>query len=196
MAGKNKLDSSDLYVNMTDINMTAPSHTENPAAASGGKAISHETLYELIELFFFAYLDFVSDPDHVLDRYGFGRAHHRVLHFVHRHPGIRVAELLDILRITKQSLSRVLRELIDQNFIQQSEGRSDRRQRLLHLTDKGHILATELAKLQTERFRRAMMQDGVPNQDSVARFLFGIISPDNREEVMRLVSQAARERGP
>ncbi len=180
---------------MTDINMTMNDPIDRPDQTGLPRTISHEALYELIELFFFAYLDFVSDPDHVLERYGFGRAHHRVLHFVHRHPGIRVAELLDILRITKQSLSRVLRELIDQNFIQQTEGRADRRQRLLNVTDKGRALAQELAKLQTDRFYRAITQEGVPPSDAIARFLFGIISPDNREEVMRLVSEAGRQAG-
>src|SRR3712207_238624 len=74
--------------------------------------------YDLIELFFFAYRDFVSDPDRILDEYGFGRAHHRVLHFVDRNPGLTIAELLDILRITKQSLNRVLKELLEKDFIE------------------------------------------------------------------------------
>src|SRR5215211_3600566 len=76
-----------------------------------------EPLYEVIELLFFAYRDFVADADQLLDRYGFGRAHHRVLHFVDRHPDLTVAELLDILRITKQSLNRVLKELIEKDFV-------------------------------------------------------------------------------
>ena len=75
-------------------------------------------MYELIELFFFAYRDFVGDADRLLEAYGFGRAHHRVLYFVSRQPGLTIAELLEILRITKQSLNRVLRELVDKNFIE------------------------------------------------------------------------------
>ena len=74
-----------------------------------------EPMFDLIELLFFAYRDFVADPDRILENIGFGRAHHRVLHFVDRQPGLTIAELLDILRITKQSLSRVLKELLDQN---------------------------------------------------------------------------------
>ena len=93
--------------------------------------------YDLIELFFFAYRDFVSDPDRILDEYGFGRAHHRVLHFVNRQPGLTIAELLDILRITKQSLNRVLKELIEKGFIESRTGTADRRQRLLFATPQG-----------------------------------------------------------
>src|SRR3712207_4870126 len=122
-----------------------------------GKDILAETpAYDLIELFFFAYRDFVSDPDRILDEYGFGRAHHRVLHFVSRNPGLTIAELLDILRITKQSLNRVLKELIEKDFIESRMGTSDRRQRLLHATPQGHDLALKLAKLQTRRIMRAL----------------------------------------
>ena len=85
----------------------------------------------LIELLFFAYRDFVSDPDEVLQDIGFGRAHHRVVHFIGRAPGMTVAQLLDILRITKQSLGRVLRDLVEKGYVYQKEGETDRRQRLL-----------------------------------------------------------------
>ena len=88
--------------------------------------------YDLIELFFFAYRDFTRDADDCLERYKFGRAHHRVIHFVHRHPGLTVNELLDILKITKQSFSRVFKDLETQDFITQKEGITDRRQRLLY----------------------------------------------------------------
>ena len=93
-----------------------------------------EPIWDLIELLFFAYRDFVSDPDHVLEKFGFGRAHHRVLHFVNRNPGMKVADLLDILNITKQSLGRVLKQLVDEGYVLQKEGESDRRQRLLSPT--------------------------------------------------------------
>src|SRR5690349_24842768 len=99
-----------------------------------------EPTWDLIELLFFAYRDFVSDPDEVLGKLGFGRAHHRVLHFVNRNPAIKVANLLDILKITKQSLGRVLKQLIDEGYIVQKEGESDRRQRLLFATPKGEAL--------------------------------------------------------
>src|SRR5688500_1009677 len=132
---------------MTDINVLA----EAKSTASSNASQLNEPLWDLIELLFFAYRDFVGDPDEVLIKLGFGRAHHRVLHFVNRNPGMKVAELLDILRITKQSLGRVLKQLIDQGYVVQREGAQDRRQRLLYVTAKGEQLALKLAMLQTER---------------------------------------------
>ena len=108
-------------------------------------AREREPIWDVIELLFFAYRDFVSEPDDVLAKFGFGRAHHRVLHFVNRNPGMKVAELLDILKITKQSLGRVLKQLVDQGYVLQKEGASDRRQRLLYVTAKGEALAMKLA---------------------------------------------------
>lgn len=144
-------------------------------------------IYDLIELFFFAYRDFVSDPDRILDEYGFGRAHHRVLHFVDRQPGLTIAELLDILRITKQSLNRVLKELIEKDFIESRTGTSDRRQRLLHATEKGHDLALKLAKLQTKRIARALADLEPDAKELVTRYLLRVIDPDDRDHVKRLV---------
>src|ERR1700761_7152690 len=100
-------------------------------------------MYDLIELFYFAYRDFVGDADRLLEVYGFGRAHHRVLHFVSRHPGLTIAELLDILKITKQSLNRVLKELIAKDFIDARAGAVDRRHRQLYATDEGDKLACD-----------------------------------------------------
>jgi len=143
--------------------------------------------YDLIELFFFAYRDFVSDPDRILDEYGFGRAHHRVLHFVDRNPGLTIAELLDILRITKQSLNRVLKELLETDFIESRMGTSDRRQRLLFATVKGHDLAIKLAKLQTRRIMRALAELDPEGKEAVSRYLLRLIDPDDRDHVARLV---------
>jgi DNA-binding MarR family transcriptional regulator len=143
--------------------------------------------YDLIELFFFAYRDFVSDPDRILDEYGFGRAHHRVLHFVSRQPGLTIAELLDILRITKQSLNRVLKELIEKGFIESRMGTSDRRQRLLHVTPQGHDLALKMAKLQTRRIMRALSDMEPEAKEAVSRYLVSLIDPDDRAHVERLV---------
>src|SRR5271165_287178 len=97
-------------------------------------------MYDLIELLFFAYRDFVGDADRLLESYGFGRAHHRVLYFVGRRPGLTIAELLEILRITKQSLNRVLREVVDKNFIEARAGAFDRRRRELYATAEGERL--------------------------------------------------------
>lgn len=144
--------------------------------------------WELIELLFFAYRDFVGDPDRILERYGFGRAHHRVLHFVNRNPGLTIAELLDILKITKQSLNRVLKELLDKGFVEQQAGINDRRQRLLFPTPSGQALATELARLQTRRIARALEEAGAGAGAGARLFLRGMIEPGDRGEVDRLVA--------
>lgn len=136
--------------------------------------------YELIESFFFAYRDFVADADRILLEYGFGRAHHRVLHFVARRPGMTVAGLLDVLRITKQSLNRVLKELVEKSFIRQEEGRDDRRRRLLHPTEAGRDLAVRLARLQTRRIGAALAAcDGCAGRDAARRFLLAVMDPRN-----------------
>ncbi|MCW2318464.1 MarR family winged helix-turn-helix transcriptional regulator [Rhodoblastus acidophilus] len=126
------------------------------APQPAGREPADEPMFDLIEALFFAYRDFVGDADRLLLRYNFGRAHHRVLYFVDRRPGLSVAELLDLLRITKQSLSRVLKELLDQAYIEQRPGLADRRQRLLFPTEAGHALALEIALVQSERFARAL----------------------------------------
>jgi DNA-binding MarR family transcriptional regulator len=152
--------------------------------------------YDLIELLFFAYRDFVRDADDLLAEFGFGRAHHRVLHFVHRNPGLRVTDLLDILKITKQSLGRVLRELIESGFVTQSEGPQDRRERLLHLTERGAGLALELSDLQSRRMLGALAVCGDGTRDAVSAFLFAMIEPEDREAVARLLARPAPERVP
>src|SRR5215207_1493803 len=136
----------------------------------GEDVLEEQPAYDLIELFFFAYRDFVSDPDRILGDYGFGRAHHRVLHFVDRQSGLTIAELLDILRITKQSLNRVLKELIEKEFIDSRTGTTDRRQRLLYTTPQGHDLAVKLAKLQTRRIMRALASMPEGAREVASRF--------------------------
>ncbi len=143
--------------------------------------------YDLIELLFFAYRDFTRDADDVLAKYDFGRAHHRVLHFVDRNPGIMVTDLLGILRITKQSLGRVLKQLVDAEIVEQRAGRHDRRQRLLFTTERGHALAVDLTLLQEKRLERALI--GLPDgsDEVVRRFLLQMIDPDARSEILKLV---------
>ncbi len=152
-----------------------------------GKTHDAEPMYDLIELFFFAYRDFVGDADRLLEAYGFGRAHHRVLHFVNRQPGLTIAELLDILKITKQSLNRVLKELLDQNFVEAHAGVADRRQRHLYATAEGRKLALDLAHLQSRRFARVLeaAPDGA-RQDAI-RFLLAMIDPGDQDRVAGLV---------
>jgi DNA-binding MarR family transcriptional regulator len=174
---------------MADINVSArtkPADTPEDAAA--------EPNWDVIELLFFAYRDFVGDPDHVLERLRFGRAHHRVLHFVNRNPGMKVADLLDILKITKQSLGRVLKQLIDQGYVVQKAGPNDRRQRLLYVTPKGEALALKLAGLQTERISGALADLGAGAQEIAKRFLAAMINADDRDEVLRLIARGNRAR--
>ncbi len=152
-------------------------------------------IVELMELLFFAYRDFISDPDEILGKYGFGRAHHRVIHFVGRHPGIRVAELLNILRITKQSLGRVLKELIDTGYVLQQEGETDRRRRLLSLTDKGCDLHRELMSPQIERIKLAIDQSGAGVNGVHREMLFQLIDQDDQRHVKKLLEQAASHCG-
>src|SRR5579862_9672391 len=150
-------------------------------------------MYDLIELFFFAYRDFVGDADRLLEAYGFGRAHHRVLHFVSRQPGLTIAELLEILKITKQSLNRVLKELIAESFIEARAGAQDRRHRQLHTTAKGARLAKDLAHLQTRRFSKAMDALGEGGRERAMAFLLAMIDEHERERVIALIG--ARELG-
>ena len=149
-------------------------------------------MYDLIELFYFAYRDFVGDADRLLEVYGFGRAHHRVLHFVSRHPGLTIAELLDILKITKQSLNRVLKELIAQNFIDARAGAVDRRHRQLYATGEGEKLARDLAQMQTLRFSGAMERLGPDGEANAAAFLLEMVDAGERERVIELIGDNRR----
>jgi DNA-binding MarR family transcriptional regulator len=158
-----------------------------------GDAPSVAPPYDLIELIFFAYRDFVSEADLVLGTYGFGRAHHRVLHFVDRLPGLTIAELLDILRITKQSLNRVLRDLVEGGFIEQRAGVSDRRRRLLVTTRRGQTLARELARVQGDRVSQALAGAGLDARETVQRFLSGMVSRDDRGHVLELVARGRED---
>ena len=177
---------------MADI--TAPSKIEDLAEARTTPAAA--PAWDIIELLFFAYRDFVGDPDEVLGPLAFGRAHHRVLHFVNRNPGMKVADLLDILNITKQSLGRVLKQLVDQGYVVQKEGAQDRRQRLLYVTEKGEALALKLASLQTERISRALTDYGPNAHEAARRFLASMIEADSRDGVLRLIARADRARKP
>ena len=177
---------------MADINMGAKTAETPPTERPNTAAPAAEPVWDIIELLFFAYRDFVGDPDEVLSRLAFGRAHHRVLHFVNRNPGMKVADLLDILNITKQSLGRVLKQLVDQGYVVQKEGAQDRRQRLLYVTAKGEALSLKLAGLQTERINRACGELGPNAHEAARRFLTAMIDLDNREGVLRLIARADR----
>lgn len=189
---------------MTDINDRPESRREKvrsmPASAlrlervpdGGGKAEFDPAVVACVELFYFAYRDFTSDPDKVLADYGFGRAHHRVLHFVNRNPGLKVAELLDILKITKQSLARVLKQLLDEGFILQKAGDEDRRERRLYASAKGGRLAEKLTQLQVKRFASALAEAGSGAEEMAQRLLFSMISADDRDHVKAVIKIAER----
>jgi DNA-binding MarR family transcriptional regulator len=174
--------------------LTVPVASDRLPAAGDRAVRGNEPTWDIIELLFFAYRDFIGDPDDVLAKFGFGRAHHRVLHFVNRNPGMKVAELLEILKITKQSLGRVLKQLIDQGYVLQREGANDRRQRLLFVTPKGEALAMKLAGLQTARIARALSELG-PNAHEVAcQFLTAMINAEQRDGLLRFIARADRAR--
>ncbi|ABS63884.1 transcriptional regulator, MarR family [Parvibaculum lavamentivorans DS-1] len=153
-------------------------------------AAEADRLTEAIELLFFAYRDFISDPDELLAEYDFGRAHHRVVHFVGRNPGITVAELLNILRITKQSLARVLKQLIERGFIEQETGKQDRRQRLLFLTPKGSELAERLAIPQRNRVAQALEKAGPGSDEAWRKVLLALVNDEDRPEVEHRIAKA------
>jgi DNA-binding MarR family transcriptional regulator len=140
--------------------------------------LREEELRQGIELLYYAYRDFTAEPDALLARYGFGRAHHRVIYFVGRHPQMSVSDLLGILRITKQSLSRVLGQLVQQGFIKQQPGNRDRRQRLLELTDKGSELERQLSENQRHRIAKAYREAGAQAVEGFRRVMLGIIGSE------------------
>src|ERR1700729_4441178 len=175
---------------MADIILSGPSvpagSKPNEARSSSGAALR----WDIIELLFFAYRDFVGDADHELEAFGFGRAHHRVIHFVHRYPGLKVADLLDVLRITKQSLGRVLKQLLDEGYIVKQTGNNDRRQRLLYATPKGEALVGKLASLQTRRINRALRDINPAGMDAIRQFLRAMIDHDDPDKVLQTILAA------
>jgi DNA-binding MarR family transcriptional regulator len=171
------------------------------AAAKGGQGdgAGHVDIVSCVELFYFAYRDFTCDPDAILAQYGFGRAHHRVLHFVYRNPGLKVAELLDILKITKQSLARVLKQLVDENFVIQRAGDEDRRERRLYVSAKGSRLTDKLTQIQVKRLEAALSKAG-PGAEKLARqFLFAMITEKDRpyvESLLKVTSGSENRASP
>ena len=184
---------------MTDINArrlphqrsSAMSSAKSPATIAASDRIKDADIVSCVELFYFAYRDFTGDPDTILEQYGFGRAHHRVLHFVHRNPGLKVAELLEILKITKQSLARVLKQLVDEGFIIQRAGDEDRRERRLYVSAKGARLTDKLTQIQVKRLENAMQEVGPGAQRLARQFLFAMIADKDRPYVEALLKDAS-----
>jgi DNA-binding MarR family transcriptional regulator len=158
-----------------------PSPTAGTASAGANLLfLREEEIRAAQDLLFFAYRDFTNAADVILEELGLGRAHHRALHFIGRNPGIPVSDLLTILRITKQSLARVLNALVDDGYVAHAQGRADRRQRLLTLTPKGHDLERRLFERQRERLAMAYRDAGSASVEGFRRVMRGIMDEEAR----------------
>ncbi|WP_445679877.1 MarR family winged helix-turn-helix transcriptional regulator [Radicibacter daui] len=155
--------------------------------------LREEEIRQGIELLFYAYRDFTAEADAFLDKLGLGRAHHRCLYFIGRNPGLKVSDLLAILRITKQSLSRVLGDLIEQGYVEQAPGLRDRRQRLLSLTEKGAGLERDVFELQRSLIARAFRDSGAEAVDGFRQVMLGIMEPGDRTKFLQ---RHGRRKGP
>lgn len=143
----------------------------------------------IIELLYFSYRDFTADPDRILDEIGFGRAHHRVLYFINRQPGMTVAELLELLRITKQSLARVLKQLIETGHVVQESAQHDRRHRQLFPTEKGRELTLSLTSPQSARITAALANYSPQERMIVEKFLYRMVNFEQRQQITKLNEQ-------
>jgi DNA-binding MarR family transcriptional regulator len=164
--------------------MAQSGYSTNPSRSEQLLFLTDDQLRQGIELMFFAYRGFTADPDRILEGLDYGRAHHRAIHFINRRPGLTVNELLEILGVTKQSLNRVLRQLVEQGLVESRVGTADRRQRNLMLTERGRVLERELSAAQRRRMRAAFLTAG---PDAVAGFrkvLEHMIDPELRDQVL------------
>ncbi len=163
------------------------------AGSDGGEALlflTDEQLRKGIEAMFFAYRGFTADPDRILANYSYGRAHHRAIHFIHRSPGTTVNNLLSILGVTKQSLNRVLRTLIEDGLVDSRTGRSDKRERNLYLTERGEELERELSDAQRARMRSAYSQAGPEAVAGFRKVLEAMMEPNLRRHYLALKERA------
>ncbi|WP_241671121.1 MarR family winged helix-turn-helix transcriptional regulator [Dankookia rubra] len=178
----------------------ADAKAEQPVGAPVGAGrnllfLREEELRLAQDLLFFGYRDFTAGADEILAELGMGRAHHRVLHFVGRRPGITVGDLLGILGITKQSLARVLTPLMEEDYVVQATGRNDRRQRLLSLTPKGEALERRLFERQREWVMRAYREAGPIAVEGFRRVMRGLMGPEARAQLERLEQPSPTRRG-
>ncbi len=180
-----------------------PDHRGAPGSSAGAQGAAGRNLLFLREeelrlaqdLLFFGYRDFTAGPDAILAELGMGRAHHRVLHFLGRRPGLTVGELLGILAITKQSLARVLTPLVAQGYVAQSPGRADRRQRHLSLTPMGEALERRLFERQRETVTRAYREAGPVAVEGFRHVMRGLMGPEARRGLDRLGARAGAPPG-
>ena len=147
--------------------------------------LHEEDLRQGIELLFYGYRDFTGEADQELSALGLGRAHHRAIYFIGRNPGLTVSQLLAILKITKQSLSRVLQELMTKGYVHQQPGQTDRRQRRLTLTDAGQALERKLTEAQRQRISRAYRMAGPDAVEGFRRVLLGLVDEEDRPRLVR-----------
>lgn len=162
---------------------------EGGAGPGGGESLlflTDEQLRKGIEAMFFAYRGFTADPDRILENYSYGRAHHRALHFINRSPGTTVNNLLSILGVTKQSLNRVLRALIEDDLVESRVGRRDKRERHLHLTEKGSVLERDLSEAQRNRMRVAFRAAGPEAVSGFRQVLEAMMDAEMRRQYNRL----------
>lgn len=153
-------------------------------SGAGGESLlflTDEQLRKGIEAMFFAYRAFTADPDRILENYEYGRAHHRAIHFINRQPGLTVNALLTMLGVTKQSLNRVLRTLVDDGLVESRVGRKDRRERHLFLTEKGAALERELSDAQRARMRAAYRAAGPAAVSGFRQVLEAMMDPELRQ---------------
>jgi DNA-binding MarR family transcriptional regulator len=164
------------------------------AETGGGEALLYLTDDQLrkgIEAMFFAYRGFTADPDRILEGLKYGRAHHRAIHFIHRSPGLPVNNLLTILGVTKQSLNRVLRTLVEDGLVESRVGAQDKRERHLYLTAAGEALEGELSAAQRARMRAAYRAAGATAVQGFRQVLEAMMDPAMRRDFHSL-----KEGGP
>jgi len=154
--------------------------------------LTDEQLLQGIELMFFAYRGFTSDPDRILERYAYGRAHHRALHFINRRAGLTVNDLIAILGVTKQSLNRVLRQLVDDGLVEARIGITDKRQRNLFLTQVGLDLESELSVAQQARMRQAYSAAGPEAVQGFRAVLENMIDDGLSRHILALRKETTR----
>ncbi len=166
-----------------------------PGGGEGLLFLTDEQLRKGIEAMFFAYRGFTADPDRILDRHGYGRAHHRAIHFIHRSPATTVNNLLDILGVTKQSLNRVLRTLIEDGLVESRVGTRDKRERHLLLTPAGAALERELSDAQRARMRAAYRAAGPVAVAGFRQVLEAMMDADQVRQYQGMTERGSREVG-
>ena len=147
--------------------------------------LNNNEIRKVIELFFFSYRDFTTGPDKILEKINFGRAHHRIIYFVGKKNNITIKELLKVLQITKQSLSRVLNQLVKNGFIVVSTGK-DKRTKILSLTNKGDILEKELSTIQINKIKKVLKHFNEDDINCFKKILFEMIELDNKKTFQQL----------